>query len=229
MSTPAEVMDMVASLLNDTAQAIYTNTAQLPYLNMALEELQEEFQLNNVPVTNETSGVLIVEEGETDIGGPTGPSLPGDLVEIQKLSERTNGADNSFIQMSKRDFLPEFAEITSQLIYWSWQSGHIKLLGANTDIDVKLNYIRNIFPSVELGQINTNLDVRLSKQYLGYKTAALCAMFIMSDPERATALDSQSINALDRSLGISTKGRQSIITRRRPFRSAYKRQGIILR
>ena len=46
--TAAQVMDASASMLNDTAKTSYTYVAQIPYLNMALRELQEFFELNNV-------------------------------------------------------------------------------------------------------------------------------------------------------------------------------------
>ena len=53
MPKPSEIVSSVASLMNDTAQTLYTNAAVLPYLNLALDDLQEIFQHNNVPVTNE--------------------------------------------------------------------------------------------------------------------------------------------------------------------------------
>ena len=38
---------MAASLQNDTAQSDYTDNAVLPYVNMAMNELQELFEQNN--------------------------------------------------------------------------------------------------------------------------------------------------------------------------------------
>ena len=43
MPKPSEIIDMVASLQNDTAQSDYTDAAVLPYMNMALRDLQEKF------------------------------------------------------------------------------------------------------------------------------------------------------------------------------------------
>ena len=80
-----EIMDKSASLMNDTAKTVYTYTAQFPYLMMALDDLEMEFQLNNVAVTNKTGFLLPV-----DIGTEAVP-IPGDLIEIQGIYERLFG------------------------------------------------------------------------------------------------------------------------------------------
>src|SRR3982751_5928426 len=96
--TAALVMDRAASLMNDTAKTVFTYAAQLPYLNMAIDELQEYFQLCNIPVTNASSAAVIVPIGTTQINPVTGappndaPNYPYDLVEIQGLYERLSGS-----------------------------------------------------------------------------------------------------------------------------------------
>ena len=227
MPTPAACIDMAASLMNDTAQTVYTDVACLPYLNMALQELQEHFELNNIPVTNETTpAVLNVVAGVSVIGAATTPALPTDLIEIQQLWESPEGL-NQWLPMQKVEFLPHYLENTtvSQFQYWAWMEQEIKLIAANIDIDLKIDYIKSLFTTVLIGAINTNLPIMNSLSYLGYKTAALCSQFIGENPTRAAELNALTITALDRTLGISTKGRQAINTRRRPFMAAYKTRG----
>lgn len=221
-------MDKSASLLNDTARTIYTYAAQVPYLNIALQELQEYFELNNIPVTQTTSAVIQVDAGFTEIvyNGVGIPTLPSDMIEPQQLWERTRNID-PYIPMSKRDFLPHYMEgiQTSQFIFYVWQDQKIKLLAANANNDIKIDYIKELFATVtnEFSLIN----VINARTFLGYRTAALCAEFIERNKSSSDALNSYAALAMDRATGIGAKGKQNIATRRRPFRAAYKRRGWI--
>ena len=117
----SEVMGLSAALLNDTALSVFTYTAQIPYLNMALIELGEELELNNVPVTNKKAETITVLSGVEGIGGGgTQPNLPPGIVEPLTLYERTTGSNFSFIQMAKCEFLPVNQVPTAFLIYWQW-------------------------------------------------------------------------------------------------------------
>jgi hypothetical protein len=225
--TPADVMDMAASLMNDTAQSVYTDAKILPYLNMALDELQEVFQYNNIPVTNEVSLVLTVKSGVDRIGFGTTPSLPGNLVEIQRLWERSTGTDGPWIPVVKRDFVPRSLEDENitQFLVWAWVKQEIRFIPATADNDLKLDYIADIFNTpIKIGDIAVPLNVINVKQYLGFQTAALTAMFVAENETRAQKLESLAFLALERELGIPIKGRQAIVTRRQPFRGNYRRR-----
>lgn len=228
--TAANVMDKAASLMNDTAKTVYTYAAQMPYLNMALAELEEHFQLNNIPVTSQTSAPITVSAGVKSInafdgvGAGPAPNYPQDLVEIQGIYERLAGTTDPFIPLTKRDFLPHPIDDlpTESLMYWIWEDQKIKFIGATTDRDVKLDYIKTLFPEVTnqaavLGVIN-------AKSFLQYRTAALCTQFIGENATRAGELNNFAVLALDRVTGIGTKARQSTNTRRKPFMAAYKRR-----
>lgn len=228
--TAAYVMDKAASLMNDTAKTAYTYAAQMPYLNMALGELQEHFQLNNIPVTDQTSAAISVTAGVTSInafdgiGAGPAPNYPQDLVEIQGIYERLAGTTNPFVPLTKREFLPHAIDNlpTESLMYWIWEDQKIKFIGATTNREVKLDYIKTLFPEVTnaaavLGVINAGT-------FLFYRTAALCSQFIGENKTRADELNSFAVLALDRVTGIGTKAKQSITTRRKPFMAAYKRR-----
>ena len=227
-------MDMSASLQNDTAKTIYTYEAQLPYLNMTLDELQEQFELNNIPVTNETSTIITVPAavtpGSTQIGFTTIPALPSNLIEIQQLWEELTNTP-PFVQMTRLDFLPHYLEgyLVQQFQYWCWKNQAINVPNSNQVNDLKLDYIQSIFPTpLNNTQFETELGIKFKnvKTYLGYKTAALCSMYIGENETRAMSLNGQAEEALSRTLGINIKGRQAIMTRRQPFRAAYKRRSV---
>lgn len=217
------VMEQAAALLNDAAMTVYTYTAQMPYLNMALQELQEIFELNNVPVTDTTSDVIACTTSVTEIGYATTPALPEDMIEPQRLWEAPTGQEN-WIPMTRVDSLPlnQSGVAIPQYVWYIWNSQEIRLMTVNQANDIKIEYIRNLFTLVS--DENTELGVINAATFLEYRTASLCAEFIGENPTRAGSLNTYAILGLDRVTGIGAKGRQAILTRRRPFRSAYKRR-----
>lgn len=226
----SSVMDLSASLMNDTAKTVYTYTAQLPYLKMALNELQEEFELNNIPVTNATNVAVAVIAGTTSInpidgvGAGPSPNYPNNLIDIQQVWERLNGSSEPYIPVGQVEFLPHsLDDITvSELQYWAFKEQRIVFAAASTDRQVKIDYIARLFPD----NINENTMIGLinAESFLMYRTAGLCSAFIGENQSRADALNSFAEMSRDRAVGISTKGRQATPARRRPFMASYKRR-----
>jgi hypothetical protein len=222
--TAGDIFGIAAGLLNDQQQDIYTNEALVPMLQLAIQELQEFFELNNIPITNNTSTVIEVDEGVEEIGfiGDTAaPNLPSDLVEIQQLwySPRDQ---NTWFPMTKREFLPHYLENLqlNALTYWVWMRQRIKFLPANVDTDVKLDYIQTLFNDIV--DENSQINLINGRTVLEYRTAALAAEFIGENKTRADDLNGPAAQAIERLTGISVKGKQMIPVRRRPFRAAFK-------
>ncbi len=221
-------MNMVAALMNDTLRATYTNSVQLPYFDIALRDLEEIFELNNIPVTNQVSAILTpLVAGTTVVSFTTTPALPSDLIEIQQLYERATGVI-PWIPMTRREFIPlsrEDQQIT-QFLVWAWVDQEIRLISSTASNDLKMNYIQSIFTTpTDIADVDIDIPVINIHQYLGFHTASLCSMFIGSNETRAALLESQAQAALERELGIPIKGRQAITTRRQPFMGSYRRRG----
>jgi len=225
--TSGQVMDSAAALMNDAAKSIYSYTIQLPYLNIALQELQETFELYEMPVTDTvTDAVMTLPANNDRIGfGIVAPFLPIDMIEPQYLWERITGID-PYTPMARLKYLPRYMEgvENTQLIWYVWESQQLRFMPASASIDIKMDYIRNLF--VPFTQTNGTDQVNIinAASFLEYKTASLLSNFVGENPTRAKELAGESELAMDRSLGISIKGRQSTTTRRRPFRSSYKRR-----
>lgn len=227
--TAAEVMDRSAALMNDPAKTDYTYVAQLPYLNMAIDELVESLEESNSSPTNNTSATIVVPVGMnriTPIEDLTVgvPHYPIDLVEIQGVGERATGTQDPFLGLGRREFLQAFPPNNS-LLYWMWEDQIIKFNpnGALGSRDIQLKYVRQAIQQASsdtsvIGTIN-------ARSYLSYKTAAFCAMFIGENETRAGVLEVQAEKALERITGINNKGRQQIMTRHRPFRASWKARG----
>jgi hypothetical protein len=224
--TSGNVMDQVSSLLNDTAKTQFTYTVQLPYLNTALEEFQNEYELNEVPVTdNFTSNPITIPANNTGIGFATTPALPPNLVTPTVLWERTTGID-PYVQMSALQNLPLYMEGAQipQLIWYTWQGNMLNWLPANGSNDIKIEYVGQLF--LPFKDINGNdlIAVINAQNYLAFRTAALCARYIGENPTRADSLDQFATHSMDQSIGQATKGRQNIMVRRMPFRHGWKRR-----
>lgn len=220
--TSGDVMDRAAALLNDTAKNVYSYTAQLPYLNIAIDELAELFELNNIPSSNKLSATVTITTAMTDWGGSTGPALPTDLIEIQELYEKDYNVVEDWIPMTRKEYLPAYVVLLQSLVYWTWQNQIIYFLGATTSRNVRMDYIAKPIANVSSTTGNDTISTINCKSFLAYRTASLCAEYIDTDEARASALAKDAVAALDRTLSISVKGRQSIATRRRPFMAAYK-------
>lgn len=221
------VLAKSASLLNDTARTVYTYTAVLPYLQIALQELEEHYELNNIPSTQLSSSVLNIPAGISQLiynAAPGVAELPDDMIEPQQLWEREEGID-PFVPMSRRDYIPHNMEgiLTGRFGFWIWENNAIKFLPCNRDNDIKIDYIKNIF--APLVNENSLINCINASTFLEYRTAALCAEFIERNKPSADALNVYAILALDRATGIGVKGKQTILSRRRPFRAAFKRRG----
>ena len=231
--TGSIIEDLVRPLLNASVEDGYTDEVILPYFKMAYDNLRMECEDNNIPFTNVTSAIIAVDQGVTDVGGPTGPALPTALVEIFDIYERIAGTDNDFMLMKRRYFLPKTSILTAYLEVWSFQKQYINFLGANGNIEIKIDYIADTL----VGIIDSNTMVSLwnCRNFLGFRTAALCAQFIGENDTRAEALNAQAgwvteanpnpSGELQRMLNISVKNQQSMPVRRKPFMSGYRQRG----
>ncbi len=217
------MMDTAAALLNDTAKVIYTYAAQLPFYNLAQNELQEEMERNNVQSSNAIASPITVAAGVVTIDFSTTPALPSTLIEIQEISERPAGQTVDYIPMTRKEFLPTIVNQIDSLVYWSWINQQLKFIGATIDVQILLYYISSRLPKVT--DTSTTISLINAESFLEYRTAALCAWFIGENESRYQVLNQEAENAKDRFLGIDSKGRQGIATRRRPFMASYRNRG----
>ncbi len=225
--TVGEILGIVASLMNDTARTKYTYSAMFPYFNIAIAMMQEHLELSEIPVMEKTSAAITVTTGQTVVAsGTTAADYPADLVTIQQLWERLAGSSDPYTPMFKRDFLPHYLDgiETTDLVYWTWLDQEIQFVGATTDREIKLDYIRQRYAN-SVSDTTLIIDVMNSRTYLEFKTAALCARFIGENPTRADNLDAEAELAKERLVGINVKDKQDVQVRRKPFMGGYKMRG----
>lgn len=221
-TSAGSVMNLAAALLNDRAKQKYTYAVQLDYLKIALMELSELLELSNIPVTNEVSAVLTVPQGTTQIGYATVPALPAALTELVNVHE-SDFATKDFYRISPVDFLPAhlFGTTNHNFGIYAWRNNFIELPLANGIKYLKLDYIQSLKNNVV--DENSMIGITNGESFLHYRTAGLCAWFVDENKERADVLNNDATLAIERATGIAVKGKQNLTTRRRPFRSSFRR------
>jgi hypothetical protein len=221
--TAGTIMDVAASLLNDTAKQLYTYTAQTPYLQLAYEELQDELQQNNIAMSNNASSALTVPVGTTSLTQSTTPAYPSDMISIQEIKERLSGSDDGYLPIVKVEFLPQGVTEGESLGVWSWQEQTIKFVGATTIRQIIIEYIAAPFSAITGS--TSSVAYFQAKRFLEFRTAALCAMYIGENPTRAGALENDANKALENLVNLGVKEKQVMPARRRPFLAGYKAGG----
>jgi len=219
----SDVMDRAAALLNDTALSIYTYAVQLPYLKMAVDDLQLQVESNNIAISNEVSTAINVLTGITKISYATTPPYPADLISVQQLFERADGTTEDWMEMKRTDFLPEVTSTSNYLTWWTWQDQEIRFLGATSDREVKIHYVSAAIANVTSS--SSAIYVYSSLSPLAFKTASLCARYIGENPTRADSLQMEANTAYEYFLAILVKEGQVMTVRRRPFMASYKIRG----
>lgn len=218
-----EVLDRSRFFLNDVNATFFTDDNIFAAFKVAYDDLKEELYDNNVQITNELSQEYTITTDMRDIGGPTGPPLPINLVVPVNLWERQAGTDDDFTLMSQRRYLPKTNVLTAYLQYWSYRKQIIQFLGANQNREVKVDYVGDTLTFVT--SVNSQLNLFNCKSFLAYRTGALTAEYMGENSTRADKLNANATSAMDKLINTDVKNQQSMPVRRRPFMANYKRNG----
>jgi len=212
----SQAMHGAALLNNDPAHTDYTYDVMMPYLNMAIYELNEHLAESNAPATNQISPPIMIFKGENHIS-----NLPYFLINVQEVAERAAKSTDAFRPLPRKEFAEAYASSNS-LVFWAQEGEQIVFNrnGASIDIEVQLKYIQvSVKPAVTFESV---IGPTIATMFLIYKTGALLAQFIGENESRSSILNEQAELALERIIGIGNKSKQQTMTRHRPFRAGYK-------
>lgn len=174
----SDVFDGARSpFLNDSAANLYTNTALLPHLKAANEELEQLLIIYGAPVQRVvTSPVLAVVAGVTSIVASGSPALPTDFLIPISLHERTTGDSNqSWTEMYPRNFEPENQTPTTTFQYYAFRNNGLYFPAATGNRDIMIKYERQL--AIITGAASP-VDFYLSKRFLCARVAELAARYI---------------------------------------------------
>lgn len=213
--TAGDVMDLAASLLNDSGKSLFTYDVQLPYLKMADDDLgiellsNEAAELDQVCDINVNAGSVLL-------------SLPCNFFLPIKLEERaqTSTNDDDFIDMEEKSFEPSIQQ-SETLRYWSFRNNKVNFIGATVNQTVRLKFKRTLSSVTDFSVVE---EVAKAKNFLAARTAALVSEFVGSNKVRADSLNAQAIIYLEKLTSVLVKNNQGNRIRRKPFRVPYYRR-----
>jgi hypothetical protein len=127
--------------------------------------------------------------------------------------------------MERKNLIPHYLDGVEYYSFniWAWEGNAIHLLPCVQSNDLKIDYIKQLPNIVDQNSI---IGIINGQSFLEYRTAALLAQFIGQNESRASELNGNAGNAIERVLGIENKAKQAIMTRRLPFRANWKRRGL---
>jgi len=190
--------------MNDADTQLYSNAVLLPFV-------QQEYGLG---LTKEVSAFVAVPAGALPV---ITINEINDMVLPLELYERAAGDTGLYSLMSKLTFETE-DERDDSLRVWNWRENEIKLLGALTDREVKVKYIKGL-PAL----VNETSPILLnsSLEFLAARSSGLASRYIGGNIARADACDNDAGRLLPRLVSIEVKATQENPVRRRPFRARH--------
>jgi hypothetical protein len=176
------VITEIKGLLNDPTGSIYPDPALIPLLNKSYRELQTKLAALGISVTREVSGNLPIPTGLTSLDDGSG--LPIDFLYPIELGERATGSQDKFLPMEEREWEPDATQ-QSLLRFWVWREESLKFVGATTDRELKIRYVKSL-PTVS--DLTSPILITDSISFLAQRTAAIAALLLGSNPTRADTL-----------------------------------------
>lgn len=206
--TVNNVIADIRQLLNDENSDIYTDAALLVLINRTYREIQKALRNRGLGTVSEISAILQVPVGTVEL--VDGGGLPNDLIQPLQCYERTSGSSEDWQEMDEREWEPEIAQGT-RLIYWVWREEAIKFVGAKTNREVKLRYLKGLSALI----LGGNLGIADCRDWLGTRTASVAAFTIGSNETRAQALALDLVDIKDDFLRTRIRAKQDMPIRRR--------------
>lgn len=209
-------LNLTRALINDAAGSVFNDATLMPLLNSAYRALQRELAEAGVSVLVAqadlhlplTSGLTTTELSDT-----SSPQLPTDLMVPHQLWEQQTDSGDLFVPLEKIvGGLPNLQPGTF-LRMWEWREDTIQLLGATSEVTVRLRY-EKVLPQLVLG--TDPILIRASNDALAYATAAVAAR---ARGARALAADMQStaMEATQKLIERYIRPEQFKARRRKPY------------
>jgi hypothetical protein len=209
-------LNLTRALINDAAGSVFNDATLMPLLNSAYRALQRELAEAGVSVLVAQADLdLMLTSGltTTELSDTSAPQLPTDLMVPHQLWEQQSNSGALFVPMEKIvGGLPNLQPGTF-LRMWEWREDTIQLLGATSEVTVRLRY-EKVLPQLVLG--TDPILIRASNDALAYATAAVAAR---ARGARALAADMQStaMEATQKLIERYIRPEQFKARRRKPY------------
>jgi len=185
----------------------------LTLMNKVYRELQTKVSSNGISTTKEISTTILVPKFTNRLGDGSG--LPASLLYPISMQERRSASTDDFVDMDEMDFEPSFNPPLDYLKCWAWREDELKFSPCSADREVLIRFVQTLGNIID---VNSPILILNSQQWMAQRLAAIAAMHLGSNPNRAAALDADLVPIWD-DLRINLVRRmQSIPVRRRRTR-----------
>lgn len=207
--TASEPLAEAKVLLNDPEGHIYPDDKLIPIMQKAYRELQLKMQLNGLAVLKEISTTIQVPVNTLAL--VDGALLPADLIYPIALEERTPGSSEDWTEMDEVEWEPSIDQ-TNTLRFWNFREEEIKLVGATAAREIRIKYQKGL---TRITGTTTPISIIGAVTFLASRTAAIAAMVLGENPQRAEAINGDAGGALFDLIALLVKKNQAFPARRR--------------
>lgn len=212
-TTAGSVMLRAANHLNDPNQLMFTNTVLLPFLNMALESLEEELGKHEISAFKKVSITIDVDAEDNQL-----TNLPVDFIEPISLHERNRDSSEDWVEVDEKAEIDSnlIVRPSTQIIQWSRRNIGVYINPPSQDREVLLYYIAGITPALVAGTV---IDIEGARRFLALDTARQASRDLGNSPTKSLSLEKDTDKALNNVITRLQKGDQgSLGTRRKAYR-----------
>lgn len=210
----SDVMARSAVLLNDAAQATWTNTVLLPCLAHANEELEQELLLYEIPLLRQVqSPVTSVEIADAELD-----EYPVDFIVPIELWERALNSTNpdDWKQVDEVEDIDKSKDTSSEITEWNFRNNKIYFNPPTSARETYLVYERMI---TAVSIAGSTIELPQSRLFLATRTAQIAALNLGNSPTKADSLQKDVDINLDRVIRRLGKNKQGTGgARRLPYR-----------
>lgn len=195
---------------------VFTDTMLLPLLNAAYRKVQRKLSNSASPTETGQEDLGTLTAGGVILDSTSTPALPSDFIAPKEMYEKLS-SDTFYIPMTLCQVLPERAQGT-YLGDWAWREDAIQLVGALSDVMVRIRYYRSLSP---LTSGNSVIQIRDGLDPVAFWAAHLAALSRGSS--LAVVLKSQFDEAMNEVLSTQAFSKQYRPTRRMPYNAMSNR------
>lgn len=153
------------TLLNDDANAVWSDAALLPKAQEAHRELQVRLWKAGSPVVRAQSDPITVAANAKTFTAPADLVAPTAMVEFAATVETLADA----VEMTEQTYIPRLAS-TSKLRFWSWKGETFEVLPATVDRKIVVYYRRLITIPTGTGD---PIGITFGELYIGARVASM--------------------------------------------------------
>jgi hypothetical protein len=213
MPNASVIMDEAAVMMNDAAKTQYTYAAQLPYLRMALSDLEGKLLSGGY-------GRIRKRHADTNIsvsGSPISfPSPPSDLLLPVELYEKGSGEpDSNYIEIVFCRFFPNDAA-APVLGNYTFNNDIIQFPPVTQARVVRLDYYASL---TAVADETTPITLIRVQRYLASATAYLLAKYVANSPSRMATTKEDKDEADHLLFNPMIHADQAAPVRKRPYQN----------